>query len=138
MIASRPSTPVVAAASGSVPLYDVPVIPTLPVHHVAVTASLPSIVLKPFARPHSQSITAFGASASLAPPVVGQPCERPVPGEDECTTAKPSGTHSRTSDASMPGFWNGPNGIGGIGVRGGGSAPTSCFGSQKYCFPSLP
>ncbi len=30
IIASSPSTPVVAAANGKVPLYDVPVIPTLP------------------------------------------------------------------------------------------------------------
>ena len=32
MIASSPFTPVVAAATGIVPLYDVPVMPTLPVH----------------------------------------------------------------------------------------------------------
>ena len=30
------------------------------------------------------------------PPTVGQPCERPVPGEHECTTAKPRGTQSET------------------------------------------
>ena len=45
MIASRPSTPVVAAEIGSVPLYDVPVMPTLPVDQGAVTSTVPSIVV---------------------------------------------------------------------------------------------
>jgi len=44
-------------------LYDVPVIPTLPVDQVARTSSLPSTVVKPWARPFSQSMTAFGASS---------------------------------------------------------------------------
>src|SRR5687768_6695514 len=96
MIASRPSTPVVAAATGSVPLYDVPVIPTLPVVHVAATGSLPSTVVKPFARPFSQSMTAFGASDSLGPPTVGHPSDMPVPGDSECTTMNPRGTHALT------------------------------------------
>src|SRR5262245_53306417 len=97
MIASSPCTPVTAAASGIVPLYDVPVIPTLPVDHaVATTSSLPSIVVKPLARPLSQSITAFGASCSGASPTVGHPCESPVPGASECTTAKPRGTQVLT------------------------------------------
>jgi len=39
---SRPLTPVVAAASGNVPSYDVPIMPTLPVDQdVAFTSSLP-------------------------------------------------------------------------------------------------
>jgi hypothetical protein len=42
MTTSSPATPVVAAASGSVPSYDVPIIPTLPVDHdVADTSSAP-------------------------------------------------------------------------------------------------
>src|SRR5688572_5375575 len=120
MIASSPFTPVTAAASGIVPLYDVPVMPTFPVDHdVALTCSLPSIVVKPFARPLSQSITAFGASCSGAPPIVGQPCERPVPGASECTTAKPRGTHVVTCDSEMTG--RSPlNAISGCDVRGGG------------------
>ncbi len=56
------------------------------------------MVVKPFARPFSQSITAFGASCSGSAPTVGQPCERPVPGASECTTAKPRGTHVATSE----------------------------------------
>src|SRR5512141_2992084 len=99
MIASSPCTPVVAAATGIVPLYDVPVMPTLPVDHaVADTSSFPSIVVKPFARPFSQSITALGASHSGGPPTVTQPCDSPVPGASECTTAKPRGTHVLTSE----------------------------------------
>ena len=98
MIASSPSTPVVAHAIGNVPLYDVPVMPTLPVHQVAVTSSPPTGAVKPFARPLSQSTTALGASDSFSPPIVGQPCERPVPGEQECTTANPRGTQVRTND----------------------------------------
>jgi hypothetical protein len=35
----------VAAASGNVPSYEVPIIPTLPVDHVAFTSSLPVCVL---------------------------------------------------------------------------------------------
>ena len=83
MIASRPSTPVVAAAKHKVPLYDVPIIPTLPVDQHAVTGRSPSTVVYPAALPFSQSITAFGASDSLSPPTVGHPCDSPVPGEDE-------------------------------------------------------
>src|SRR5262245_36248255 len=98
MIASRPLTPVVAAATGSVPSYDVPVIPTLPVDHdVALTSSVPSIVLKPFARPLSQSITALGANSSGVLPTVTQPVDNPVPGWSEWTTANPRGTQALTS-----------------------------------------
>ena len=43
------------------------------------TGSSPSGVVKPRARPLSQSMTALGASDSLGPPTVGQPWERPVP-----------------------------------------------------------
>ena len=82
-MASSPFTPVVAAATGSVPLYEVPVIPTLPVDQKAFTFSFPSRSVYPSARPQSQSITAFGARDSLSPPTVGEPSERPVPGEDE-------------------------------------------------------
>jgi hypothetical protein len=74
MIASRPATPVVAAATGIVPLYEVPVIPTMPVDQaVALTSSAPSIEVNPFARPFSQSITAFGANSSGVLPTVGHP-----------------------------------------------------------------
>src|SRR5688572_33235749 len=96
MIASSFSTFVVAVATGRVPLYEVPVIPTLPVDQEARTSSWPSTVVKPFARPFSQSITALGASDSFAPPTVGHPCDSPVPGDSECTTAKPRGTQVLT------------------------------------------
>src|ERR1700753_2605689 len=95
MIALRPSTPVVAAANASVPSYDVPIIPTFPVDHDATTCSSPSGVVKPRARPFNQSMTALAARASLGPPMVGHPCERPVPGDSEWTTANPRGTHVR-------------------------------------------
>src|SRR5687767_9399720 len=112
MIASSPATPVVAAASGRVPLYDVPVIPTLPVVQVATTGSSPSTDVNPRARPFSQSMTAFGASDSLLPPTVGHPCDSPVPGDSECTTAKPRGTQVRTRELEMRGR-TGLNAIGG-------------------------
>ncbi len=68
--------------------------PTLPVDQPSRRLlPCPSLVVKPFARPFSQSMTAFGASCSGASPTVGQPCDRPVPGASECTTAKPRGTH---------------------------------------------
>src|SRR5215218_8715777 len=98
MTASSPWTPVTAAASGMVPLYDVPVIPTLPVDQGALTSTVPSIVVKPFARAFNQSITAFGASCSGAEPTVTHPWERPVPGASEWTTAKPRGTQVLTSE----------------------------------------
>ena len=46
-------------------------------------------------------MTALGASSSFSPPTVGQPCDSPVPGEAECTTAKPRGTQSRTSERDI-------------------------------------
>src|SRR6478672_2426122 len=99
MMASSPATPVTAAATGIVPLYDVPVMPTLPVDQpVAATSSAPSADVYPFARPFNQSITAFGASCSGASPTVTQPCDSPVPGASECTTAKPRGTQVLTME----------------------------------------
>jgi hypothetical protein len=95
---------VTAAASGIVPLYDVPVIPTLPVDQpVATTSSRPSTVAYPFARPFSQSMTAFGPSCSGASPTVGHPSDRPVPGASEWTTAKPRGTHVFISEVATMG-----------------------------------
>jgi hypothetical protein len=84
----------------------------------------------PFARPFSQSITAFGASDSFAPPTVGHPCDRPVPGDDEWTTAKPRGTHVLTCDDAIVGRrdWCAMDGAG---WRGGGTAPSSWRTSQK-------
>src|SRR5262245_10737038 len=101
--------------------------PTLPVDHdVAFTSWEPVAVVNAFARPLSQSMTAFGASTSGSAPTVTHPCESPVPGASDCTTAKPRGTHvvcrvcafeieSRT----------GLNSTAGCEVRGGGAAPTS-------------
>src|ERR671918_2284520 len=103
-IASRPSTPVVATPMGSVPLYEVPIIPTLPVVQVAKTSSLEVGLVKPLARPFSQSITALGPSVSNGSPVVGQPSERPVPVPSACTTAKPRGTHVLTYEVEMIGL----------------------------------
>src|SRR5262245_60584605 len=133
MIASSPSTPVLAAASGRVPSYDVPVIPTFPVDQlVAETSSSPSRLVKPVARPFSQSTTAFGASDSLIAPTVGQPSDRPVPTESECTTANPRGTQVLTSlfDTKVR---SARCGIDGGDVRGGGASPSSWLTFQKYC-----
>jgi len=57
--------------------------PTFPVDQYAVTVSSPSGVVYPLARPLSQSTTALGARDSLSPPTVGQPWDKPVPGEEE-------------------------------------------------------
>src|SRR5919109_1284684 len=103
-IASSPSTPVVATPIGSVPLYEVPIIPTLPVVHVAKTSSLEVGLVKPLARPLSQSTTALGPSVSKGSPVVGQPSESPVPVPSACTTAKPRGTHVLTCEFEMTGL----------------------------------
>src|SRR5262245_44225295 len=139
MIASSPATPVTAAASGIVPLYEVPTIPTLPVDQpVATTSSCPSMLVKTLARPFNQSITALGASCSGASPTVGHPCESPVPGASECTTAKPRGTQVITSEVET--FCRvGWNLISGCDVRRGGSAPTSCLTSQRnFRSPDVP
>ena len=77
MIASRPSTPVAATAFGSVPLYDVPIMPTRPVAHDA-------LVWRPFAstavvRPLSQSMTALIPSVSLVRRWSGSPATRRCP-----------------------------------------------------------
>src|SRR4051812_41599215 len=97
-----PSTPLTAAASGSVPSYEVPIMPTLPVDHdVADTSSDPVGDVNPFARPFSQSTTNFIGSRSGSSPTVGHPCDRPEPGASECTTANPRGTHSFTSTFEM-------------------------------------
>src|SRR5262249_34945104 len=97
MIASRPWTPVVAAEIGSVPLYHVPVMPTLPVDQYSRTSESPVAVVSASARPLSGSMTALGPSFSFVPPTVGQPCESPVPADSEWMTAKPRGTHVLTS-----------------------------------------
>src|ERR1700754_4647896 len=135
MITSRPSTPVVAAARGSVPLYDVPVMPTLPVAQSASTCSSPSTLVNPRARPFSQSTTAFGASDSFGAPTVGQPSDRPLPGDSECTTAYPRGTQVLIWLVEMIGLVppgaRGPSLVGTSGgsfsgeSRGGGGAPSS-------------
>src|SRR5690625_843711 len=92
MIASSPSTPVVATAWGSVPLYDVTVIPTLQGFQSGDgTYSSEFWPAYDRARPFSQSMTALGASVSFRPPDVGHPSESPVPGDSEWTTAYPRG-----------------------------------------------
>src|SRR3954454_13947228 len=104
-IASRPWTPVVAATSGIVPFYDVSIMPTLPVAHVGSGASvLPSGVVYAFARPFSQSMIAVAPSFSLRPPDVGQPVDQPVPGDSECMTPKPRGTHVSSKSLLMFGL----------------------------------
>jgi hypothetical protein len=128
----------VATATGSVPLNDVPVIPTLPVAQVAVTSVPPVAVVYPLARPLSQSMTAFGASDSFIPPIVTHPWLSPVPGDSECTTAKPRGTQVRTCEFEMrarsPRY-----GAPLPSVRDGGGAPSSCFTGQKMSsFGSVP
>ena len=113
--------------------------PTFPVdQEVATTASAPSIVVNPLARPFSQSITAFGASCSGSEPTVTQPWERPVPGASECTTAKPRGTHVATSEVET--FSRvGLNTMAACDVRGGGASPTSCFTSHRnWRLPDVP
>src|SRR5690625_5377524 len=101
MIAFRPSTPVVAAARGSVPLYEVPVIPTFPFVQNASTVSSPSGVVYPLARPLSQSITAFGARDSFFPPTVGAPWGSPGPGDGEATTRKRRGRQVRRGQVDV-------------------------------------
>ena len=54
-----------------------------------------------------------------------------MPGDDECTTAKPRGTQVCTSEfAIIPRGVR--KGIGGISPRTGGVAPSACEGFQKY------
>ena len=38
-------------------------------------------------------MTALAPSVSIGAPEFGQPSEWPVPGDSECTTANPRGTH---------------------------------------------
>src|SRR5262245_42881490 len=116
-----------------VPLYDVPIMPTLPVVHVGSGAStLPVCVVYAFARPFSQSMIAVAPSDSLRAPDVGQPVDQPVPGDSECTTPKPRGSHVASKSLLMNweltpvsrlvsrGLQNGAN------ARAGGCAPSSC------------
>ncbi len=84
-IVRSPSTPVVATMLGSVPLYDVPTIPTSPVLQSAVTGCPSSS--HAFARPFSQSMIALVASVSFMSPIVGQPSEKAVPMLSPSTTA---------------------------------------------------
>src|SRR5687767_5440899 len=112
--------------------------PTLPVDQVAVTSAVPSIVVKPLARPFSQSITALGASRSGSDPTVTHPCDRPVPGASECTTAKPRGTQVVTSELATRSH-AGLNSIAGCEVLGGAGVPTSCLTSHRNCrLPEVP
>ena len=48
-------------------------------------------------------MTALGASDSFAPPTVGQPCDWPVPGDCEWTTANPRGTQVATCEFEIRG-----------------------------------
>src|SRR4051794_16364721 len=111
--------------------------PTLPVDQSALTSTSPSIVVKPFARPFSHSMTALGPSFSFVPPTVGQPCERPVPGDSECTTANPRGTHVLTSLVEIEVRF-GLNVIHGGDVRAGGAVPSSWLTFHRYCAAVLP
>jgi hypothetical protein len=70
---ASPSVPSAAAAFASVPSYDLPIMPVLPLCQSATT-SLPS-ASKPLRRPFSQSIAAGADRLSGVPPVVGQPVE---------------------------------------------------------------
>ena len=114
--------------------------PTFPVLQYASTSWSPSTVEKPRARPFSQSITALGASDSLAPPTVGHPCDCPVPGDCECMTANPRGTHVPTCDREMTGWLARCRIAGGYGSRAGGASPTSCRRLQKWSksIPAVP
>src|SRR5689334_18418696 len=99
--------------------------PTFPFDHdVALICSLPSTVVKPLARPLSQSMTKRGLLRSVESPEVGQPVERPVPAFSASTAANPRGTHAFAYDARIGGF--SANGLGATGVRCGGVAPSSC------------
>src|SRR5689334_9597390 len=135
-MAARPSTPVEAAAIARAPLYDAPTMPTLPVDHVARTSSFPVALVNPRARPFSQSTTAFGASDSLEPPELGHPCDWPVPGDSECTTAKPRGTQVLTSEPEI--IEPPPNAISLPAFRGGEAVSTSCSTDQNSVPPSMP
>jgi hypothetical protein len=85
MIVFRPSTLVVATWLGSVPLYEVPTMPTSFVVQSARTGCPASS--KPRARPFSQSITALVPSVSARPPTSGHPSELNVPTLSPSTTA---------------------------------------------------
>ena len=85
MIVFSPSTPVVATWFGSVPLYEVPTMPTAPVVQSALTGRPSASNAR--ARPFSQSITALVPSVSAGPPMSGQPSEPNVPMLSPSTTA---------------------------------------------------
>ena len=93
--------------------------------------------MKPRARPLSQSITALGPSDSFGPPTVGHPCDWPVPGDWEWTTANPLGTQVATCEFEILGWLSMCSIVGGKGSRGGASPPTSWRRSQK-CAKSMP
>ena len=63
MIASKPSTPVVAAAKHKVPLYDVPVIPTLPVEKLEAIDDIDMAVMIYIGLLFSEDIFGFGPDA---------------------------------------------------------------------------
>src|SRR4051812_47784875 len=111
--------------------------PTLPVVHVGSGASvLPVCVVYAFARPLSQSMIAVAPSVSLRPPDVGQPVDQPVPGDSECTTPKPRGSHWASKSLLM--YWASRGSWPAVGTavfrgfqkgakaRVGGCAPSSC------------
>ena len=82
-------------------------------------------------------MTAFGASDSFAPPTVGHPCDCPVPGDCEWTTANPRGTQVATCEFEILAWLSMWRIVGGKGSRGRGSPPTSWRRSQK-CAKSMP
>ena len=72
------------------------------------------------------------------PPTVGQPCESPVPGDSECTTANPRGTHVFTSLVEIEVRF-GLNGICGCEMRAGGATPSSWLTFQRFAVgPEVP
>ncbi len=77
-------------------------------------------------------MTALGPSFSFVPPTVGQPCERPEPGDSEWTTAKPRGTQVLTSLVEIEVRF-GLKAIAGGERRAGGATPSSTLTFQRYC-----
>ena len=84
-------------------------------------------------RPHSQSITALGAKDSLLSPTVGAPCDKPVPGDDECTTIYPLGIHLRMCEFEIIGRFPVRFTTGCIGPFT--VSPNSCFTFQNNSAP---
>jgi hypothetical protein len=83
----RPLTPVAATPLAMVPSQLLPIMPVRPLVQVALAVVAPVRVVYAFARPLSQSTTAFAERMSERPPTSTQPSERLVPARSTPTNA---------------------------------------------------